>query len=247
MISLNLLPDVKKNLISIRRQRNMIMSIGIVTIIVCLVVLAILGACFGALVAIGASTKANIDQKAAQIKQAQSSKQLDRYLTVQNQIKQLDSLKQQQPIYSRIFDYINALKTPAPSDVKISKIDLSNESGSAPEVVLSGTASEFRSLEVYRKIMEGSKLKFADTGGGDAGNEKQLFSQVNDPIYSSSYSTDGWQVSFTIKATFSPEAFSSQVANVTVEVPTGVLANDSDRAPDDKNSSTGDSTDSNGR
>lgn len=239
MISLNLLPDVKKNLISIRRQRNMIMSIGMVTIIVCLVVLAILGVSYGALIGIGSVTRGNIDANAAKIKQAQSSKQLDRYLTVQNQLKQLGSLKQSQPMYSRIFDYMNALNPPAPNQVKISKVDVANESGTGATVTLSGTTGEFRSLEVYRKVLEKAKLKYANTDNESQMLEKLLFTAVEAPNYSSSFSTDGWQISFTIKATFTAEAFSNSITKQTVETPKGSLEDEINKAPTYDPTSTG--------
>lgn len=179
MISLNLLPDVKKDLLRVRRERNMAVSISILAIGISVGALVILGGTLGTLAIIKATTEGGIKKNQAIIDKAKGDKdsggkELDKYLTIQNQLSQLDGLKSKQEIYSRLLDYLTALNPAAPNNVSLRTASLAasgnNVSGatttgiteSGVTLVLEGRANNFAAVGVYKDTLQNAKLNYED-------------------------------------------------------------------------------------
>lgn len=163
MISINLLPDVKKDLLKVRRERNMVVSISIIAVGISVGILAILGIWMGSLAVIKASAEGRIKQAESTIEAAKSNDQLDRYLTIQNQLAQIDGLKSTQPIYSRIMDYLIQLNPAYPNNVLLSSVQLTSSSSAENEtgeitMTMDGTVSNFASLDVYKNTLVNAQI-----------------------------------------------------------------------------------------
>lgn len=163
MISINLLPDVKKDLLKVRRERNMVVSISIIAVGISVGILAILGIWMGSLAVIKASAEGRIKQAESTIEAAKSNDQLDRYLTIQNQLAQIDGLKSTQPIYSRIMDYLIQLNPAYPNNVLLSSVQLISSSSAENEtgeitMTMDGTVSNFASLDVYKNTLVNAQI-----------------------------------------------------------------------------------------
>lgn len=117
MIQFNLLPDVKKEYIKAKKTKRLIISIATITIISSLAITSFL------FVIVQVFQKNNIEDLSADINSEISSIEsipgLEKILTVQNQLGNLQTLHEGKPVASKLFAYFGLLK---PADVKISSI-----------------------------------------------------------------------------------------------------------------------------
>lgn len=165
MISLNLLPDVKKDLLKVRRERNLVMMVSIVAVIGSLAVLGLLFLWMGALTGLKMLDENKINDAKAKIETAKEDEQLDKYLTIQNQLAQIDGLKGGQLIHSRLMDFLVQLNPAEPNNVFLRSVRLTadGEGGSADlSVEIEGTTGNFASLDVYKNTLISAKLIYED-------------------------------------------------------------------------------------
>lgn len=161
MISLNLLPDVKKDLLKVRRERNLVMMVSIVAVIGSLAVLGLLFLWMGALTGLKMLDENKINDAKAKIETAKEDEQLDKYLTIQNQLAQIDGLKGDQLIHSRLMDFLVQLNPAEPNNVFLRSVRLTadGEGESADmSVEIEGTTDNFASLDVYKNTLISAKL-----------------------------------------------------------------------------------------
>ena len=161
MISLNLLPDVKKDLLKVRRERNLVMMVSIVAVIGSLSVLGLLFLWMGALTGLKMLDENKINDAKAKIETAKEDEQLDKYLTIQNQLAQIDGLKGGQLIHSRLMDFLVQLNPAEPNNVFLRSVRLTadGEGESADmSVEIEGTTDNFASLDVYKNTLISAKL-----------------------------------------------------------------------------------------
>lgn len=197
MISLNLLPDIKKDLLKARRERNLAVSVSILAAGIAVGAVVILGGTLGTLTIIKNVTENSIKSSEAKIKDAQDKRELNKYLTVQNQLAQIGDLKGQQQIYSRLLGYLTNLNPAAPNNVTLQTVTLSdaeNRSGAAAKLddsgtalVMEGTASSFKALETYQNTLQNALLTYQDKSD-DSSTDSQSDS-TSDTSNSSTSST----------------------------------------------------------
>lgn len=261
MISLNLLPDVKKDLLRVRRERNLVISVSIIAVVASIAILVVLGASLITLTALKAKTEGDIDKNEAKIKQAQEDKELNEYLTVQNQLSQIGKLKNGQMIYSRLLSFLTQLNPAEPNSVSIRSVKLSaagsedntSDDGGA-SMTIEGRTSNFSSLDVYKNTLEKAQLTYEEAGD-DSGNgsdqsgdqpdegksddtadkttatKVNLFTSVVVRESSLSSSSTDSGVSFTIVVSFNTNAFSPSADNVKLEVPKETTSDGDRNAP----------------
>ncbi|HMQ09185.1 MAG TPA: hypothetical protein PKC42_02235 [Candidatus Nanoperiomorbaceae bacterium] len=232
MIQLNLLPDVKKQLLHAQMQRNLVISICIIITIVAGSVILILGGIMGG----QAIQKSNLTQSIADSQDAitkkQSDSQLDEYLTVQNQLSKISSLKNQQLDYSRVFDYLKQLNPAAPNSVSLSSVklaapgvssDASTTESTGVTVEMQGETTNYSSLNVFKSTLSLAKFSYAPKKGANI-ETKSLFSSVT--VTSSALTDD--KLSFSIIAVFDVAVFSSDSVDIKLDIPNETTS-DSDR------------------
>ena len=232
MIQLNLLPDVKKQLLHAQMQRNLVISICIIITIVAGSVILILGGIMGG----QAIQKSNLTQSIADSQDAitkkQSDSQLDEYLTVQNQLSKISSLKNQQLDYSRVFDYLKQLNPAAPNSVSLSSVklaapgvssDASTTESTGVTVEMQGETTNYSSLNVFKITLSLAKFSYAPKKGANI-ETKSLFSSVT--VTSSALTDD--KLSFSIIAVFDVAVFSSDSVDIKLDIPNETTS-DSDR------------------
>lgn len=165
MISLNLLPDVKKDLLKVRRERNLVMMVSIVAVIGSLAVLGLLFLWMGALTGLKMLDENKINDAKAKIETAKEDEQLDKYLTIQNQLAQIDGLKGGQLIHSRLMDFLVQLNPAEPNNVFLRSVRLTADGGGESadlSVEIEGTTGNFASLDVYKNTLISAKLIYED-------------------------------------------------------------------------------------
>lgn len=192
MIQFNLLPDVKQAYIKAKRRKHLIVTSCSSVIGVCLLILALL---FG-YVNFGQKQHLNALSKDinAQVKNLQDTQDLDKILTVQNQLSVLSSLHDDKPVASRLFTYLTQT---TPSEISISKLDVDFQ---AHTMKVSGSSSTLNNVNQFADT-----LKFTDYTKGDDEAKQKAFSDV----VLSSFGRTETAANFAIDLTFDPLIFDS--------------------------------------
>lgn len=198
MIQFNLLPDVKLEYIKARRLKRSVVLISGLVAAASLTLLIIL------FVGVVIFQKKHMNDLSADIKtdtaKLESVQDLDKILTVQNQLGSLPGLHDQKPVTSRLFTYLPQL---TPQKVSISDLILDFE---AQTLVIKGTAD---TVSTVNKFVD--TLKFTDLKIGE--EQKRAFSAV---VLTSFDRTD--KASYEINMKFDPAIFDSK-NDVSLAVP----------------------------
>lgn len=140
MIQFNLLPDVKLEYIKARRERRLVVSIAVIAV----------GVSVGLLVLVfmvGVFQKKHLSDLSTDItkesKQLQDTPQLNKILTVQNQLTSLPGLHDAKPAGTRLFGYLNEL-TPAQVNITSFNIDFATYT-----IKIDGDADALASVNKY--------------------------------------------------------------------------------------------------
>ena len=112
MIEINLVPDVKQEFLRAQRTRNTVISIAIVVGIAAVAAIVLISVIVGGQLALSALNDRTI---ASENRKLQSVEDLNETVTLQNQLKQLATMHDQNTINSRIFDILTAVNPPARS------------------------------------------------------------------------------------------------------------------------------------
>ncbi|TAH34183.1 hypothetical protein EYC59_03450 [Candidatus Saccharibacteria bacterium] len=206
MIQFNLLPDVKIQYIKARRTKHLMMLASIVVIGVSLFVFILM------LFTVNVVQKKSLGDLNKDIKKysadLKATPDLDKILTVQNQLGALTDLHEQKPVSSRVYGYLAQV---TPVTIKLTSMNLDLEQNT---VVLSGTAPSLESLYAYTATLKATKYTV-----GDSTDRKSAFTNV---VWTS-YGRDKTGANFTLSASFDAEIFKSE-NTVNLKVPTQTTA-----------------------
>lgn len=165
MVQFNLLPDVKLAYVRARRSKQMIVVIAGLIAAASLFILILL-----CLVVYGIQKKhlsdVNKDIKAS-TKQLKDTKDLDKILTIQNQLDSLPALHAQKPVTSRLFSYLAQI---TPAQVSISSI---NVDFIANSMQITGSADGIVTINTFVDT-----LKFTTYSTNDKKTDLKAFSNV---------------------------------------------------------------------
>lgn len=215
MIEINLIPDIKQELIRAQRIRSTVITVSIFIGIASIAVVVL-----SALYVFGAQmVRNNLADDA--IKQGGSTlanvTDLSKTLTIQNQLTKISALNNSKKIDSRIFDVLNAIIPPKPNDVQISTLTVDSASNT---VTIDGQAqNSYAAVEVFKKTIDGAKFRYTDTSG--VKQEIELASNIS--ASNTSYGADSSGIKvlrFTLSFTYTPELFSpaSKDASIAITV-----------------------------
>lgn len=204
MVQFNLLPDVKLEYIKTRRLKRLVVLASVVASAAALAVFLIM------IVSVDVLQKRDLTHLNSDIgkyrTQLKSVKNLDKILTVQNQLNTLPGLHDQKVVTSRTFDYISQL---TPPEATISSLDVDFTQST---ISVSGDAP---SLEVINSYVDGLKATTYKTDA-DGSTPAKAFSNV----VLASFTRDPQKATYTITFSFDPVIYSS-ANNVTLTVPNG--------------------------
>ncbi len=160
MIEINLVPDVKQELIHAERVRSVVISLTILIGLVAVGIVVLLSLwVFGVQAARGALTDNTIKKESAKLS---SVEDLSSSLTIQNQLAVLPSLQQNKQIDSRIFDVLTTINPPAPNTVSISKLAI--DSTAKTISIDAQSAGGYPALDVFKKTILATKFQYTDSG-----------------------------------------------------------------------------------
>lgn len=226
MIELNLIPDVKQELIKAHRQRALVISASILVSIIGGVIVVLFG-----LFVFGGQTFIIGDQQ-RQIKEQDdklhSVADLEKTLTIQNQLRQITILHDGKGIVSNLQYVLSPINPKAPNNVKFSKISLDTAEG---VITIDAQADgNYEAFETFKKTLKATKLSYVPVGE----KEKVTISLVKEGTEISegnpSYGKDDTGktvLRFTISFTYAEELFARSSKDVRVQGPSVTDATDS--------------------
>lgn len=200
MIQFNLLPDVKLQFIRAKRIKRSVILISALVALGCLTILVIL------LLAVDVFQKKHLKDVNNDIKtytnKLQSTPELNKVLTIQNQLKSLPGLEQKNPVTTRLFNYLAQI---VPSQINISSLNIDL---GANTMSFSGSTGSLNDVNVFVDT-----LKFTTYSSGGS-RQKNAFSNV----VLSSFSRNTTETTYQIDVSFDPPIFdtSQDVAALTV-------------------------------
>lgn len=225
MIEINLIPDVKYELLRARRMRAAVVSFSIFTMIAGGAVLILLSSyAFGVQGLINAQSDNAIE---SEYKKLSGVDDLSKTLTIQNQLTQLSQLQAKTPQNSRLFDLLNAIVPTDKNSVSISTLKLDNEEKT---ITMDAEASNgYEALEVFKKTIAETKFFYMDEASEkDEFKDVLVASNIVDGDRSFGQNNNGQRVlRFTLSFTYADELFDAGVRQYKIEGPTKKNATDS--------------------
>jgi hypothetical protein len=194
MIELNLLPDVKLDYIKSQRTQRLALSISVLAGGLSIALLVIL-------LSVSGLQKKHLGDLNTDIKKdtrrLQQEPQIDKILTVQNQLQSLTDLHASKPAATRLLDYLNQV-TPAQASITDFTVDFTTQ-----QMSVTGSADALATVNKYVDT-----LKFTTYTTKDSNTQTKAFSDV--VLSSFGLSPDGKNsqpASFTITYTYDKNIF----------------------------------------
>mgnify|MGYP001155169899 CR=1 FL=1 len=214
MIQINLVPDVKQEMLHAQRMRNVAISLSIVIGLVAVGVVVALALILGGQVAVQKIEEGQITTGYSKLS---SISDLDSALTIQNQLGTISSQNDKRTIDSRLLDILAAINPPAPNDVKLSKVTLDPTQNT---ITLEGSAvGGYPATDVFRKTILNTTIT-AKQQGNDNAQETPLTSNVT--LQDTSYGEDATGakvVRFTIIFTYPDGLLDNRMSDVRISTP----------------------------
>ncbi len=220
MIEINLIPDVKRELLRAQRVRSIVISGAIVTSIVAAgVVIAMLVYIYGVQSLRHYTLDQDIKSQSSELSKVED---LSKILTIQNQLATMQNLNDKKQIDSRIFNVLSAVVPPEPNTVKISRVTIDN---AASKITLEGQTRAFDSMEVFKKTLDSAVIVYAEN------NEEKTIKLVDsldagDISYGSNANNEKVIV-FTLTFDYPTELFSPKTTNPVIKLSTNGNVTDS--------------------
>lgn len=221
MIEINLVPDVKQELLRAQRVRSTVISVAILVGIGSIALVVVLGIwVFGVQTARGAISDNTIktqSQKLAAVPDISNT------LTIQNQLGLLTKLHASKHVDSRIFDVLTTINPPVPNDIAINKLELDTTNNTI--AITAQAANGYPALEVFKKTIDATTFQYTDNGENKS---VPLASDMSDSDRSYGEDITGQKVlRFTLIFTYPDELFAPGLANARIVAPTKTNVTDS--------------------
>lgn len=214
MIQLNLLPDIKKEVVKAQRMRVKVTLLAIIVSVICVGILAL--SAFWVYAVQPLRIKMARDDIAEQTKIIRQHKDSRKYLTLQNQLDKLPGLHEDKFKASRLMSFLPVLNPSDPNRIKLTTVMLSDTDST---ITINGRTATFESQNVLTDTLANARLTYF--------NNRDMQKKITEPLFTSVKTKNsnltresGQQVvTFSITATYSENAFSNKVSNVSVSVP----------------------------
>ncbi len=214
MITLNLLPDVKREYLRTRRLQAKVMaiatlvSLGAIGLVVLLAVWV-----YGGQTVYKSFLTGEIEKHGKELKEI---KEIDKYLTLQNQLNYLTELHDGKMDFSRLMTFLPAMNPAAPNNVRLTKVEATaDEALDQNTMILEGEVVNYTALNTFRDTLKNAEFTYE--GQNDP---IKLFDSIEVATSSLERSQlGGTMVVFKIETTYNPEAFLFSTEEPVVTVP----------------------------
>lgn len=215
MIEINLLPNVKRELLKTRAMRNRVISISFLVGGASIATVVVLALILGSQIAAEAVQNGVIKDRNDKLMAVED---LNKVVTIQNQLTKINEQHSRKKINSRIFDVVTAVNPVAPNNVSFSDIKVNPESKT---ITLEGSAvNGYSALETLKKTILNTKVQTTD---GDKSSEVSLTKEIKDGDTSFGENSEGKKVlQFSFSFEYAEELLApANNGTVSVLTPTG--------------------------
>ena len=215
MIEINLLPNVKRELLKTRAMRNRVISISFLVGGASIAAVVVLALILGSQIAAEAVQNGVIKDRNDKLMAVED---LNKVVTIQHQLTKINEQHSGKKINSRIFDVVTAVNPVAPNNVSFSDIKVNPESKT---ITLEGSAvNGYSALETLKKTILNTKVQTTD---GDKNSEVSLTKEIKDGDTSFGENSEGKKVlQFSFSFEYAEELLApANNGTVSVLTPTG--------------------------
>ena len=215
MIEINLLPNVKRELLKTRAMRNRVISISFLVGGASIAAVVVLALILGSQIAAEAVQSGVIKDRNDKLMAVED---LNKVVTIQHQLTKINEQHSGKKINSRIFDVVTAVNPVAPNNVSFSDIKVNPESKT---ITLEGSAiNGYSALETLKKTILNTKVQTTD---GDKSSEVSLTKEIKDGDTSFGENSEGKKVlQFSFSFEYAEELLApANDGTVSVLTPTG--------------------------
>jgi len=215
MIEINLLPNVKRELLKTRAMRNRVISISFLVGGASIAAVVVLALIFGSQIAAEAVQNGVIKDRNDKLMAVED---LNKVVTIQHQLTKINEQHSGKKLNSRIFDVVTAVNPVAPNNVSFSDIKVNPESKT---ITLEGSAvNGYSALETLKKTILNTKVQTTD---GDKSSEVSLTKEIKDGDTSFGENSEGKKVlQFSFSFEYAEELLApANNGTVSVLTPTG--------------------------
>ena len=215
MIEINLLPNVKRELLKTRAMRNRVISISFLVGGASIAAVVVLALILGSQIAAEAVQSGVIKDRNDKLMAVED---LNKVVTIQHQLTKINEQHSGKKINSRIFDVVTAVNPVAPNNVSFSDIKVNPESKT---ITLEGSAvNGYSALETLKKTILNTKVQTTD---GDKSSEVSLTKEIKDGDTSFGENSEGKKVlQFSFSFEYAEELLEpANNGTVSVLTPTG--------------------------
>ena len=225
MIRLNLLPDVKIEYLKTKRAHAQVIGVASIVTMAAIGLVVLLAIwVYGGQDFLKKDLTEKLQKNAATLK---AKPEIDKYLTLQNQLANLTALHESKSDFSRLLQFLPSI---TPEGVKFSGIELTADEELGYTLVFQGETKDYTGLATLRDTLVNAMLA---PEGVDVKDGEKLFETVTVATSSIGSSTNGGSVvSFRIETAYNPNAFLASIKNPTVSVPTLTTTQSAQSSPD---------------
>ena len=215
MIEINLLPNVKRELLKTRVMRNRVISISFLVGGASIAAVVVLALILGSQIAAEAVQNGVIKDRNDKLMAVED---LNKVVTIQHQLTKINEQHSGKKLNSRIFDVVTAVNPVAPNNVSFSDIKVNPGSKT---ITLEGSAvNGYSALETLKKTILNTKVQTTD---GDKNSEVSLTKEIKDGDTSFGENSEGKKVlQFSFSFEYAEELLApANDGTVSVLTPTG--------------------------
>ena len=215
MIEINLLPNVKRELLKTRVMRNRVISISFLVGGASIAAVVVLALILGSQIAAEAVQNGVIKDRNDKLMAVED---LNKVVTIQYQLTKINEQHSGKKLNSRIFDVVTAVNPVAPNNVSFSDIKVNPGSKT---ITLEGSAvNGYSALETLKKTILNTKVQTTD---GDKSSEVSLTKEIKDGDTSFGENSEGKKVlQFSFSFEYAEELLApANNGTVSVLTPTG--------------------------
>ncbi|TWP14482.1 hypothetical protein EUA69_01725 [TM7 phylum sp. oral taxon 352] len=215
MIEINLLPNVKRELLKTRAMRNRVISISFLVGGASIAAVVVLALILGSQIAAESVQNGVIKDRNDKLMAVED---LNKVVTIQHQLTKINEQHSGKKLNSRIFDVVTAVNPVAPNNVSFSDIKVNPGSKT---ITLEGSAvNGYSALETLKKTILNTKVQTTD---GDKSSEVSLTKEIKDGDTSFGENSEGKKVlQFSFSFEYAEELLApANNGTVSVLTPTG--------------------------
>jgi hypothetical protein len=223
MIQLNLLPDIKLQYQKARRTQAKVIGVAVLASIISVGAVVLVALWVYGVQGIQRAHYAGSIKKNYQ--ELSNIKDINKYVTVQNQLTTISGLHANKVILSRVFDVMGRLNPNAPNNVRISTL---NVDVAATTFIMEGETASYTGLETFRDTLKNATVQYSALGSD---GKTVTGAPVQEPLFTpgsvliltegQGKATDGSPlVAFKIQVQYNPKIFARDTTNMLISVPT---------------------------